>query len=534
MSFSGVLTIIGNVLKVDVVVVGSGLAGLSTTYFLGKYLSGRQRLRAAIISKSSLGYGTSTYYSAGAFRCPVGGYSEEDYVREVLDGGRYINNELLVRLLAERSVEAVTSLEALGVRFNISRGMLRVVSNDRLFPGKELVLALRNYVLSRDWIKILDNTHVLDVILGSDGSFYTLCLSSSNYTLINSKVVVLGTGGASNIFIRSDNPQQLTCDGHRISLRIGLPLIDMEFVQFFPLGIAEEGKPSFMIPFTNGKLVNRLGEDLISKYQLESLGKAIIYYRDRLSRSMMLEVRVGNDVKGALALYPETVEGELTSFAYELMKKLRLGKPVKVLPTAHFSMGGVEVSADLNTLIDGLYVVGELVGGIHGANRLGGNALTGCVVTSMKVAENVVKYLGEKFNDRLTDGVDVREVKHIVERYSLREGVYVAERLKDDIRKLMWANVGVLRSDESIRKCIDWLNDVYENLSRVRIGNYSDIVRYSELENILLTSLAVSHSALLRTESRGSHFRTDYPEEDVKWRKNIRITYHDGKLRYSI
>lgn len=522
-------------LKTDLAVVGSGLAGLSTIYFLDTLSGSTHNFKTVVVSKSSLGFGTSTYYSAGAFRCPVSGYSKEDYVSEVLESGRYINRRSLVELMADYAVNSITALEGLGLKFKAARGVLRVQSDDPLFPGKELTAALRKYVLRRGNTTVLDNTHVLDVIRGSDGSLYAVCMTiSGDYIVVNSKVVVLATGGAANVFARSDNPQQLTCDGHGMCLRLGLPLIDMEFVQFFPLGIAETGKPSFMIPFSMGRLANRLGEDLIVKYGFESLGKAIIYYRDKLSRNMMREVKVGNGVEGALLLYPEEVQDDLSSFALELKKKLKLKTPIKVLPTAHFSMGGVEVDDNLNTLIEGLYAVGELVGGIHGANRLGGNALTSCTVTAMRVAENILKYLMERFNDSLSISTDKQIIDQVIRKYSPRDGIYTPESLKHEIQNIMWVNVGVLRSEESVEKCINRLNEIHGSLGNIRLSNHIDVVKYSELENILLTSLTVSHSALIRTESRGSHFRTDYPEENSEWRKNIRITYKDGELKHQI
>ncbi|MEM1748853.1 MAG: FAD-binding protein [Sulfolobales archaeon] len=522
-------------LKADLAVVGSGLSGLSTIYFLDTLSGGKHNFKTVVISKSSLGFGTSTYYSAGAFRCPVGEYSKEDYISEVLESGRYINRRSLVELMADHAVNSITALEGLGLKFKVARGMLRVYSNDPLFPGKELIEALRKYVLRRGNTTILDNTHVLDVVRGSDGSLYTICLTmSGDYVVVNSKVVVLATGGAANVFARSDNPQQLTCDGHGICLRLGLPLIDMEFIQFFPLGIAESGKPSFMIPFSKGRLVNRLGEDLIVRYGFESLGKAIVYHRDALSRSMMYEVAIGNGVEGALLLYPEEVQDDLSSFALELKKKLGLGTPIKVLPTAHFSMGGVEVDDNLNTSIEGLYAVGELVGGIHGANRLGGNALTSCTVTAMKVAKNILEYLTGKFNNPLSISIDNQIISQVTREYSPRDGIYASEVFKNEVRNIMWTYVGILRNEESIRRCINKLNNIYENIDKVRIRNRSDIIKYSELKNLLLTSLAISHSALLRTESRGSHFRTDYPEESVGWKKNIRITYKEGNFKYQI
>lgn len=528
---------IKKVFVTDVTVIGSGLAGLSTIYFLDRVAG--NRVKVAIVSKSPLGYGTSTYYSAGVFRCPTNGYSVKDYVRDTITAGRYINKRALVELMALRAAACVKSLEELGLRFESGRGRLKVVSSDSLFAGKELVLALRSYILSRPSTVLLESTHMLDIVKNSNGSFSTACITSDgSYVIVNSKVVVLATGGAANVYIRSDNPTQLTCDGHGVCLRLGLPLIDMEFIQFFPLGIAEPGKYSFMIPFTKGRLVNRFGEDIIVKYGLESLGKAIVFNRDKLSRYIMLEVLKGGDIDGALHLYPEQPQFEedidaLTLYASELRKRLNLKTPIRVLPTAHFSMGGVETESNLKTVIDGLYVVGELVGGIHGANRLGGNALTACVVTAEKVAENILTYTSSRFREGVEEHIE-EEVKHALEKYRLRNGEYTPSEVRTEIRNIMWLKAGVIRNEESLKQGFEELLSIHENLGKVRISNHEEVIKYSEMLNTLLTALAVTYSALLRKESRGAHFRLDYPEESSNWVKNIRITYEDGKFRYEI
>ncbi|MEM1802285.1 MAG: hypothetical protein QXG04_04015, partial [Sulfolobales archaeon] len=152
----------------------------------------------------------------------------------------------------------------------------------------------------------------------------------------------------------------------------------------------------------------------------------------------------------------------------------------------------------------------------------------------MKVAKNILEYLTGKFNNPLSISIDNQIISQVTREYSPRDGIYASEVFKNEVRNIMWTYVGILRNEESIRRCINKLNNIYENIDKVRIRNRSDIIKYSELKNLLLTSLAISHSALLRTESRGSHFRTDYPEESVGWKKNIRITYKEGNFKYQI
>jgi len=522
------------VLVSDVAVVGSGLAGLSVVFFLEQTLKDflDKAVSVVLISKSPLGYATSTYYSAGAFRCPVGGYSPNEFYTETLEAGRYINRSSLVKALVSDAAESVLALEKTGLRFRQQRGMLRVISKDDLYPGKELVLTLKSYTLSKRNVRVLENAFVLDVIVGGDGSLYLPCLSRDNVVLVNAKAVVLATGGAANVYSRSDNPPQLSSDGHGIALRLGLPLIDMEFVQFHPLGLLKRDMPGIILPSTlasHGKLINKLGEDVVQKYGLESLVKAIVYYRDRLSRCAISEILAGRGVEGGLVLQLEP-----SSVNEHTLRRLNLGQRIIVLPTAHFSMGGVKIDDQGRTPIRGVYAIGELAGGLHGANRLGGNALTACVVFARRAAKDIMRYVAEEFRERLEPSIDAEVIRSYLDRYTPREGFLRAADVRTEVRGLMWSYAGVVRSPESLRQCLDKLAEIYEKLDRVKIDNRQEVMRYAEAENTLLTALAVTHSALVRTESRGSHYRTDYPEEDPKWVKSIRVELRYGKYYLTI
>jgi succinate dehydrogenase/fumarate reductase flavoprotein subunit len=231
----------------------------------------------------------------------------------------------------------------------------------------------------------------------------------------------------------------------------------------------------------------------------------------------MLEVLKGSDIDGALHLHPEQLQFEedidaLTTYVSELRKRLNLKTPIRISSTAHLSMDDVETDSNLKTVIDGLYVVGELVGGIHGANRLGGNALTACVVTAEKVAENILTYMSGRFREGVEEHIE-EEVKHSLGKYRLRNGEYTPFEVRTEIRNIMWLKAGVIRNEESLKQCFEELLSIHEDLGRVRISSHEEVIKYSEMLNTLLTALAVTYSALLRKESRGAHFRLDYPEE---------------------
>lgn len=511
--------------EADVLVVGSGLAGLAAAYFIRR----ASDLSIVISSKTSAGYGSSTFYSQGAFRCPGRSYSVEDYVRDTIEGGRYINRRHLVEVVARECRDSILSLGEAGVVLRETQTGFRVVSDDRLFPGRELTTRLATYLAGRG-VRFLSGGTLVDIARSASGGYVALHALGDELVAVGAKSVVLATGGAANAYIRSDNPAQLTCDGHGLALKMGLPLVDMEFVQFFPLGVAEPGRPPVMIPFTRGALVNRHGEDVIQKYGLGSLGRAVVVARDALSRYMMTEVARGGGVDGALLVHPTEDSDELSAAGFETMRRLGLRPPVRVLPTAHYTMGGVEVGPDLRTGLPGVYAVGELMGGVHGANRLGGNALTACVTLSRRVAEDLVRYVEGGFDPRSGGLAEERDVRELLSKYSFGEGGVDAAAVRTEARRLMWEGAGVLRSEESLRSTLERLYQLAEALGRTRADGARGLAEVVEAENTVLASLSIVASALERRESRGSHFRLDYPEERSGWVKSIRVTLRGGRI----
>lgn len=532
---------IGKVVKTCITVVGSGLAGLSTVFFLNLLLPEdvRKRVSIALVSRSLIGYGTTSLYSMGVFRVPTADYTYSRYLNDMVTVGRYVNKKELVEVLARNALDSVLSLvNGLGLRYRLSNGTLSIVS-DELYPGRELMQALRSYILSLSGmrIKIIENCTVLDISRVDDGVYRIVgAVEDSKLISLDTSIVVIATGGVSNIYARSDNPRQLLCDGHGVALRLGLPLVNMEFIQFFPLGLAEKGGPQMMIPFTNAVIVNRLGENIIEKYGLTSLKRALQFERDALSRYMMMELAEGLGIDGTLLLLPrydDEDEDVLNRFAKRFSSKLNLRPPIKVLPLAHSSLGGIEVDRNGQTALKNLYAVGEVVGGIHGANRLGGNALTSCVVFAKQVARAIADTILNTPDIGAVEslGREPREVGMLSCRLGSegRSAVNYDEIL-DSVREIMWNNVGVIRVGEKIEEAIDYLENLREKLRNIYVRGILDMVKLYRLENALLTALSIAYSALSRCESRGCHFRADYPKEDASFQRISRVLYKDGRF----
>ncbi|MEM3022787.1 MAG: FAD-binding protein, partial [Candidatus Bathyarchaeia archaeon] len=421
-----------------------------------------------------------------------------------------------------------------GVGLRESRGGLKIEGPDPIVPAREFSIRLGERVKALKGVGALEGARLLDLAKCPDGAYLAVHEYNGRILPIRAKAVILATGGAANAYIRSDNPAQLACDGHGIALKMGLPLVDMEFVQFFPLGLAEEGRPALMIPFAKGRLSNRLGEDIMAKYGLGDLGAALRVKRDLLSRCIMLEVAEGRGAGGALPIDPEPSDDHLSISAFELMRRFGLRPPIKVLPTAHYTMGGVEVDERLRTALPGLYVVGELMGGVQGANRLGGNALAACAALPRLVAADVAGYLEEEFREGPVGAPEPALLGDLMKGYGPKEGSIDAGELRLRARRIMWERVGVIRDEGGLRGAIDELSGALGSLDKAKIRGLGDLVALKEAENTLLASLAIARSALERRESRGSHFRLDHPEERPDWAKSIRVRYVGGEMKCEI
>lgn len=497
---------INHPIKADVIVVGSGLSGLVAA------LEAEKRGGSVLlISRAALGRVTSTGWSAGAFTVARDGFSPREHREMTLTGGHFINDPELVEAMIKEGPSLLEEYaQEYGLRLE-DRGRIGYrVKVDGGFPGLGLINPLRQAVKEKEGILPLERV-MLKTLVTVDGTvFGAVALSPKGEIYpLKGKAVILATGGYSGLFPRNDNPPGINGGGLVQGALAGAGLTHLEFIQFFPLGFAHQGLPNFSFtpPFPSHlRLYNKGGEDVLQKYfpEGENLLTATIQHRDRLSRVMYQEIQRGDSI--FLDLSTLSAEDWENYFGPNLLKGYRSfrGDRLGVAPTAHYTMGGLVIDSKGKTEITGLYGAGEVTGGFHGANRMGGNALTACLVSGCQAGITA-----------LEEGTDRGEVDFSSFWQDLKG--FVGHRgeepntVKEELKALLGTYLGPIRSGDGLRTLFRRLTELTERVEGIQMEGRGlwDLL---DLRSMLTLSRLITESALQRRESRGAHYREDYPQ----------------------
>jgi fumarate reductase (CoM/CoB) subunit A len=538
--------------SIDVIVVGGGGAAA-----LAALAAKKAGATVALITKESALVGGATIMSAGGTSATFTDRdNQEVFFNDIIKAGGVLNNQRLARIVAERSAASVFDLEiydflldrktsttlrtikqgeghsvprgyldrreALGFCHALSKAMMR--SEISLFP--EMVASK---------LLVTDN-QVVGVLVTS--------LATGEHVAFSAKVVILATGGLGALYQVTTNSGLLTGDGFAMAWDVGADLIDMEMVQFLPLAFPyppmRRGKIIGMCSHFGAdvKLFNGLGERYMKKYDPERMEFTT---RDIASRAGFTEIKEGRGTENGTIIVdptehdPSILHRFKTSVPhiYAMFQDI-YGKqvaewqvPFEAIPSQHFFMGGVRIDEECRTSIPGLFAVGEVSGGVHGANRLSGVALTELFVFGPLAGAAAARFAMNA--ERVP--LNTREIDMEIDRL---QGIFQTGgdirpfELKAAIQSIMWDKLGPVRDETGIRAAIDELQHMEDNeLAHMAIGADERVYNRDRLEAIevpfmLRTALFVAYSALARRESRGSHFRTDFPSRNEKaWQKNI-------------
>jgi len=312
--------------------------------------------------------------------------------------------------------------------------------------------------------------------------------------------------------------------------------MDMEFVQFYPLVRAKGGQARMIVPAILadlGKITNRLGEDIKEKYDLKEKPIALAS-RDRFAQALFKEISQGNGIDGAILLDLREVEDNAIPFSEEVKQILKRTfsyhlAPVKIAPACHYTMGGLSIDVTGGTEIRGLFAAGEVAGGIHGANRMGGNALTESLVFGALAARSAAEYADSKLPLKHFQNT-AEEIAHKTLARNFRENSKpsTARSQMAKLGRILWEKAGIIRDEGSLKESIDEIDRVLGELESHRASNPSDLCRILECRNAAISGRAIALSALKRTESRGSHYRQDFPKESEDWLKHIYVRMNRG------
>ncbi len=519
-------------MKKRVIVAGSGGAGLTAA--ISARRSGAEVL---LLSKTACGGANCTAYSGGLFSLSSGKISPDDHYGRIMETGRYVNDPSLVRTLADSSEAALRTISEWGVSLKINdtgHASARKTAPSEIMGGggmvRELVAAAR-----REGVEILENHVVSRLLVGERGAEGVEAVDWKRGRAFSfaASSVILATGGGGAIYERTDNPLRMTGDGYALALEAGLELVDMEYVQFYPMGWDQEGFPVWMVGLTiidYLPVTDENGREYI-KEAFPSWGVATGKEANLFARDRAALLLAGHAARGGKTLlHLERLREEdfsipdvRVSLMFDLPPEKRAA-PVQVSPVQHYFTGGVPMDSEGRTSLPGLFVCGEASGGVDGASRMGGNALTSILVFGLRAGKTAV----DEPSPTVLSGS-----KEIPLPVSMRrpdpDGISPPEVCRS-LRREVQQGLSPWRNGESIQRCLSRIETLNTMRSRLKIASAFDLLHVLEMNGMYLTAEAVGRAALVREESRGVHFREEYPNERAEWKRRVRIALAGGAM----
>ncbi len=513
----------------DVIIIGGGCAGIVAALEAEK-----NGAHVMLIGRGTIGIGTNSALSNGIFAGPTPQTTPEQYIRKTLQAGKGLNREPMVNLVTREAPQAFSLLRSWGFELEEVTGRYMVKpSQPDVIPGIDLMKVMAAKIRESNGIEV-DRDFYITEILKNEESVYGVkgFDKTGDEVIIDAPAVVLATGGAGAIYLRNDNQKNIMGQGYALAVRAGLELWDMEFVQFFPLVIAESGLPSQAVfsPHPKGtRVINGEGEDVVQRYGIGDLNEAIKTRRDDLSAALFKE-----GSKGPVYIdYRDVPSSAWGKHPLSLLSRVHFdfkNKPLSVSPAAHFFMGGVRTDEEARTSLPGLFACGEVVWGLHGANRMSGNALTETVIFGRIAGQNAARYA---FTHSPSASNPKRSLKdfsrHIV---SSKETL---PHIRRQIKEAAWKYAGVVRSEKGIREGLVKLKELERDLNGIIPRTISDRKLKHDLASAVFVLKAVLTASLSREESRGAFIREDFPhQDDLKWRQNSCLVYDIPEDNFSI
>jgi succinate dehydrogenase/fumarate reductase flavoprotein subunit len=515
----------------DVMVIGAGGAGLRAAISAA---TSRGRT-VFIVSKSKIGHACNTYISK-AVVAASGQTESSDNARahwvDTLEGGRLINDPAIVARMTQRIPAEIAFLTGCGVRLSMQGKEPRVFKvpghqhprhvSGANWKGSDLILPLVHRARQLG-VRFFEHVFVTRLFAADSRIRAAVGISTDGrFVVFKARSVILATGGYGQIFRNTNNAPGTTGDGQALSYALGVPLKDMEFVQFYPTALGRRGSRLFLneklLAQAGVTLENGSGEDIFKRHGYPD---PLAVTRDMLAQLVFREIREAKaDQKHAVI----NLNGLSSEAAAELSQLLpssfrRGQKRFPVVPTAHYCMGGIVTDDHCRTSIEGLFAVGEAAGGCHGANRLGGNSLAEIFSMGSLAGETAAREAPQQIH---LDSIrrDAADEKKRLEGMFSEKG-NPPRQLIDDLKKIMWDKVGIIREKKALEAALDMLQGTWPPAS---VTVCSDLVKHLEFQNMRLVSEMVCRAALMRTESRGSHFRQDFAKEDNEsWKNNIEV-----------
>ena len=549
-------------LSTDILILGSGGAGLFAALHAKR---AAPDLKVTVAVKGLLGKCGCTRMVQGGYNVALApGDSVERHFMDTIEGGKWLPDQELAWTLVNKAIERIHELEnELGCFFDrnpdgtVHQKAFAGQTFDRTVHKGDLTgIEIINRLSEQAWVsgcERLEEHRAVDLVPAKGGGAIAgvlmIDMHSGKLVFVKARAVLLGTGGGPTMYRYHTPSGDKSCDGLAMALRAGLTLRDMEMVQFHPTGllagpgtrmtgtVLEEG-----LRGAGGYLLNGARERFMASY--DSRGERAT--RDVVSRSIFSEMRAGRATpNGGVYLSmghlgPARVAKQFKGMVdrcadcgFDLAAGL-----VEVVPTAHYMMGGVEFAADCRTAMEGLFAAGEDTGGVHGANRLGGNGVANSTVFGAIAGDSMAQWLGREGEWREPER-EALERGEALARHPLGRPAGDLERIRESLYQVMWDDVGILRDAKGLARAAGRLEQLEQELQAT--GVRGDDLRYNltwhdwlNLSSLVSVSRAICAAAAARDDSRGAHFREDHPQTgDLASSKFSRVRLVDGR-RYDI
>ncbi len=527
----------------DVLIIGSGAAGLRAA------LAASEQAHVTLITKTTLTE-SNTHYAQGGIAVAM---NLDDtialHIKDTCAAGAGLCDVGAVEMMVSEGIPRVAELLDWGANFDWEGTLPRFTqeaahSRRRIVhkgdaTGRETTDVLIQRVRNTERIRVLQNAFAIDLLTDADaersGEESVTCYGVSavveeQAVCIRAKATILATGGLGRVYPCTSNPQIATGDGFAAAWRAGCEMIDMEFVQFHPTTLFLDGAPNFLISEAvrgeGGTLLNIRGERFMEKYH----EKGELAPRDVVSRSIQNEMYLTQFPCVYLDITHKTKDFILERFPTISSTTQRYGLDISidlipVRPGAHFMMGGIRTDTDTQTNIDGLYACGEVAcTGVHGANRLASNSLLECLVYGARAGNNAAIFA----STQPAHPPNLPVLRNIGTSDALSTNTAAEmdmDQIKSEIRETLWENVSIERNGEGLQDSFTVLQDIAESLGDMVTCTDTRDISAIETVNMLSVALMITQSAIARTESRGAHYRADFPaQDDTTWQRRILIS----------
>ena len=575
----------------DVIVIGAGGAGLRAAIE-----ASAAGVSVGLICKSLLGK-AHTVMAEGGMAAALGNVDDRDnwkvHFSDTMRGGQYINNWRMAELHAKEAPDRVRELEAWGAVFDRTKDgkILQRNFGGHRYPrlahvgdrtGLELIRTLQDHGIHQG-IQVYMEVTVISLI--KDGDRVVGCFAyereHGRFRVFKAKAVVLATGGVGRAYKITSNSWEGTGDGHSLAYHAGAELIDMEFIQFHPTGMV--WPPSVRgilvtegVRGEGGVLKNSEGkrfmfDDIPDNYKdqtadspeegwkytqgdKDSRRPPELLTRDHVARCINREVKAGRGsphggvyldiawIKEKLPNAVEHIKKKLPSMYHQFIQLANLDittTPMEVGPTTHYIMGGIRVDSDTQaSTVPGLFAAGECAAGINGANRLGGNSLSDLIVFGKRAGEFAAEFAKENSHGSVNGAQIETEARQALEPFEREQGEN-AFNIQHDLQDMMQKLVGIVRTEDEMREAVDGLQELKSRAANCSVTGNIDFNpgwhTALDLRHLLTVSEAIALAALERKESRGGHFREDYPNKEAEFGKfNFSLKQDpDGEMQIS-